>query len=453
MKNGVRVVGTVDPNGSVPSLSVAVSPRVRPGVFRLPNMTDPLRHRRALTHVGGAAQTEGDPTDAAALAHALDVPPAGDADDDPARGHVHGFHTYPARLHPDTAARLVRAFCPPRGRVLDPFCGSGTVLVEAVVAGRAAAGTDLNPLAVRLAWCKTRPRPAAELAELVARAADCAALADHRRITKAGASRRFPPDEVRLFEPHVLLELDSLRAAVHGLPACPARADLWLVLSSILVKFSRQQADTSAAAPGRKTAAGSAAKLFVRKTEELAARLTDFTRLVPTPPPPVVVEQDDATLLQSVPDGAADAVITSPPYAATYDYLAHHELRLRWLGLDPTPLARGEIGSRSAYEGRSAVEARTAWAAELGRFFQAVGRTLPPGRPLVLVMADSAVGGVALRADELVAEVARGYGFEPTARASQTRPHFHGPTAAAFRDRPRAEHALLLRRLSPRGRS
>jgi hypothetical protein len=34
----------------------------------------------------------------------------------------------------------------------------------------------------------------------------------------------------------------------------------------------------------------------------------------------------------------------------------------------------------------------------------------------------------------------------PAARASQLRPHFHGPTAKAFRDRPRAEHAILLRK-------
>jgi hypothetical protein len=64
----------------------------------------------------------------------------------------------------------------------------------------------------------------------------------------------------------------------------------------------------------------------------------------------------------------------------------------------------------------------------------------------VLVMADSAVGGAALRAEVIVADVARGCGFEPTARASQARPHFHLPTMEAFRDRPRREHALLLRR-------
>jgi len=410
-------------------------------------MTEPPRRRRALTNVGGAIETAGDPTEAARLAHALDVAPAGDADDDPARSHVHGFHTYPARLHPATAARLVGAFAPPGGRVLDPFCGSGTVLVESLALGRRPLGVDLNPLAVRLARAKTRPRGPDELARLVERAGECAAAADARRKAKAGASRRLPAEDVALFEPHVLLELDSLRAAVEGVRDDLTRLDLSLVLSAILVKLSLRRGDTTGTVAPRRTAAGAAARLFAHKAEEWAWRLAEFAGLLPAPPPlPAFVAQDDATVLRALPSGRVDAVVTSPPYAATYDYVAHHALRLRWLGLDPGPLARGEFGSRSAYRGLGGRDARAVWGRQLGRFFLAAGRALPRGGPLVLVMADSAVAGVPLRADEVAAEVARECGFVPVARASQTRPHFHGPTAAAFRTRPRAEHAILLRR-------
>jgi hypothetical protein len=85
---------------------------------------------------------------------------------------------------------------------------------------------------------------------------------------------------------------------------------------------------------------------------------------------------------------------------------------------------------------------------------------MKPGAPLVLLIADSAVGGSApgdraeaVRADVIVLRVAeRGGELEPTARASQARPHFHAGTSAAFRERPRFEHALLLRRASPLSR-
>jgi hypothetical protein len=405
-----------------------------------------VKQRRSLTNVGGSISTEGDKADAERLAHALSVPPATDDDNDPARAHVHGFHTYPARMHPITAARLVSAFANAGGRVLDPFCGSGTVLVEAMVAGRHAIGTDLNPLAVRLSACKTRMRTSAELERLRSRAAECAAAADARRKAKAGASRRFPQKDVALFEPHVLLELDSLRVGIEALRDDPARADLELVLSALLVKLSRKPGDTSPGVAKKRTAAGFASRLFVQKADDLAARLSALNRLLPKPPPSVAVLLDDATELKHLPSEPIDAIITSPPYAATYDYLAHHELRLRWLGLDASPLARGEIGSRSVYSRLKPGAARSAWVKELERFGRAAVRVLPANGPLVVMMADSAVGDVALRADEIVAEAGRACGLVPMARASQSRPHFHGPTAKAFRTRPRAEHALLLRK-------
>ena len=410
-------------------------------------MTEDDRKRRSLTHVGGRIDTAGDAPEAKLLAAALDVPPSTDADGDPSRAHVHGFHTYPARMHPDTAARLVRAFSPERGRVLDPFCGSGTVLVEAMAAGRDALGTDLNPLAVRLARCKTRPREEPELEQLVEKATECTEHAETRRRTKAGATRRLPQEDVELFEPHVLLELDSLRDKVATFHNDPAQPDLMLVLSAILVKLSRKRGDTATGTAPRRTAPGFASKLFVQKTVELARALSAFRKLLPTPPPKAAfVKPDNATELKSLPDEPVDAVVTSPPYAATYDYLEHHALRLRWLGLSAAALQHGEMGSRSAYRRIPPDAAAAEWARELSRFFAAVRNTLRPGGPLVLLMADSAVGNVALRADEIVAGTARDCGFYPSARASQVRPHFHGPTMAAFRARPRAEHAILLRK-------
>jgi hypothetical protein len=350
-------------------------------------------------------------------------------------------------MHPDTAARLVKAFVPVSGRVLDPFCGSGTVLVEALIQGRRAFGVDLNPLAVFLSRCKTRRRSRAELERLVARARDCARQADERRRQRAGAARRFQAEDMRLFELHVLLELDSLRNALEMTSDESTRLDLSLVLSSILVKLSKKGGDTSAKVVSRRTAPGFPSRLFARKAEELAQRLGGFSSLLPQWANRAFVEQDDATLLRTLPAEKMDAIITSPPYAATYDYIEHHSLRIRWLGLDASALARGELGSRASYRPLDPRKAREQWSQELGRFLGSAARVLENGSPLIMLVADSAVKDVALRADEIIGQVAEDFGFKFAARASQARPHFHGPTAAAFRDRPRLEHAIALRRV------
>lgn len=409
--------------------------------------------RRSLTHVGGEVSLGGEPAWARALGEALDVHPAGDDDAEPERADVHGFHVYPARMHPTTAARLVALAAPPGAVVLDPFCGSGTVLVEALAAGRQAVGTDLNPLAVRLSRLKVRDLTAAGRALLVTEAARARAVADERRKARVGSSVRYPDEDVELFEPHVLLELDSLRVGIDGAEKSTREA-LMLVLSSLLTKVSRQKGDTSAERAPRRLAAGYTAKLFARKTEELAERLATLDARVPRPRAEVRVAIDDAATLDAVPTASVDAVVTSPPYVATYDYASHHDARLRWLGLPQREVRRfmeRELGSRRAYAARSPDDARDAWLDELWSFLRAVARVTRPGGNVVLLMADSAIQGEALRADDLVAEASRHVPeLEPTARASQARPHFHGPTAAAFRRAPRREHALLLRRALPR---
>lgn len=73
--------------------------------------------------------------------------------------HTHGFHTYPAMMIPQVARRLIRMYGQPGQTLLDPFCGSGTSLVEARLAGLNSYGIDLNPLAVLIARVKTTDLP------------------------------------------------------------------------------------------------------------------------------------------------------------------------------------------------------------------------------------------------------------------------------------------------------
>jgi hypothetical protein len=410
-----------------------------------------VKLRRSLTHVGGAVRTVGDAKVAAKLAEALDVRPAptpgqsGADGDDPDRTHVHGFHTYPARMHPVTAARVVHALSDRGATVLDPFCGSGTVLIEAMIAGRRAVGTDLNPLAQRLARFKTSRLDAQDREAMTRGARAIAAFADARRERRAGATHRYPREDVEIFDPHVLLELDSLRAAIADQDGGPrVRSALELVLSAILVKVSRRVSDTSTSAAPRRLAAGYAARLFVRKADELAGRLAELEGLIPTDVPPGRVEIDDASRLQLIGASTMDAVITSPPYVATYDYLEHHALRIRWLDLDSRAFSTGEIGARRRYDRLTAGAARDTWGRELGAALRAMSRVCRKGASVGLLVADSAVEGEALRADAIVTSVAASAGFVFRARASQDRPHFHGPTARAFEHEPRAEHAIAL---------
>ncbi len=404
----------------------------------------PPEARTALKHVGGPSEERGDPELAWMLTRSFDV---GEADADAVRAHVHGFHSYPARLHPTVAGRLIEALSPPGGEVLDPFCGSGTVLVEARMRGRHARGTDVNPLAIRLARLKARGVPAIQRKALLDAAHKIADLAKKRREKRASPTMRYPEEDVALFDAHVLLELDSLRDGIDKIHSKGLREDLELVLSAILTKASKRRGDTGKDhLQPRRLAPGFVAHLFVAKAEELARSLETFERAVPAGTPEVDVHSDDARVLGTIRAGSIDLVLSSPPYAATYDYLEHHDVRLRWLRMKFERFAELEVGARRAYARLGPERARQRWDDELGKTLSAIARVLKLSGTAVLVLADSGVRGAALRADEVVTRLAEPAGLVVAAMSSQARPHFHTATQSAFSNAPRREHLIALRR-------
>ena len=63
---------------------------------------------------------------------------------------THGFHPSKALMEPLCVSQLL-ALLPGDGAILDPFVGSGTTMLEAMVAGRAVVGCDVSPLSVGIA--------------------------------------------------------------------------------------------------------------------------------------------------------------------------------------------------------------------------------------------------------------------------------------------------------------
>ena len=78
---------------------------------------------------------------------------------------THGFYTYPAKFIPQLAERLIKENSVEQDIVIDPFMGSGTTLVEALVNNRIGIGTDINEIAYLLSKVKTTPIKTGDLAK------------------------------------------------------------------------------------------------------------------------------------------------------------------------------------------------------------------------------------------------------------------------------------------------
>jgi len=58
------------------------------------------------------------------------------------------IHPYYTKQPSNVVGEYIRHFCPQRGLVVDPFCGSGVTAIEALASRRRAVCLDLDPLAV-----------------------------------------------------------------------------------------------------------------------------------------------------------------------------------------------------------------------------------------------------------------------------------------------------------------
>lgn len=271
----------------------------------------------------------------------------------------HYAFRYPAKFHPPVARKLVEQFSVPGQVCFDPFCGSGTLLVEAAAAGRQAIGSDVDPLAVFISTVKcirhdmvklkSAIQPVlvavdnlrnldAELAEDLLHDISIAAF-DHR----LQGEGLWLPDIPRLhhwFRRAVLVQLSRLSKLVLSCKATPSqRAFLRLCLASVIRKCSNADPTPVSglevtAHMRRLEAAGRQIDVLKSFEDAIGAAIKGAEEYSDVVPAGTVIRTravDARSLARS--KIKADVVITSPPYHNAVDYYRRHQLEMYWLGL------------------------------------------------------------------------------------------------------------------------
>ncbi len=258
------------------------------------------------------------------------------------RTHTHGVHPYPAKFIPQIPRELIARLHPRDGSmVFDPFCGSGTTLVEAGLAGVPAVGVDLSPIACLIAKVKTTPL-ATMLRPIAMEVANRARVTSHRI-----------PDIPRLdhwFQPHIQQVLASLVVEIERTSDSHAADALRVALSNIIVRVSNQDSDTRYAAVHKSVSSENAYELFLRSAGSLEDALTKTWGQGGKSSLNISILNRDILEVDpdEVPNGVS-LVITSTPYPNAYEYWLYHKYRMYWLGMDPLAVRKREIGARPHY--------------------------------------------------------------------------------------------------------
>lgn len=266
------------------------------------------------------------------------------------RYSAHGLHEYKGKFNPQVPKAILNILAvPPGSRVLDPFCGSGTSLVEAAHLGMVATGTDINPLATFLANAKIASlRTAPDELRAAARS-----VGQKRAVPEPSGDSR----EAYLaswFQPEILREIERLRLAVSRLEPNVARI-LAACASDRLREYSEQD-PMDLRIRRRKTPLPEKpfAKAFAEAVERFAFRMENAREVLRNIGFGKALLLDSRDLSPSSPgiDGPFDCALTSPPYATALPYIDTQRLSLVWLGLIPPeevlPLEARLVGSRES---------------------------------------------------------------------------------------------------------
>ena len=223
------------------------------------------------------------------------------------------------QFSPQLVQALLDTFANSRDFVLDPFLGSGTVLVESGRKQLPAFGVEINPAAFKMA----------ALYRLV-----CLAVEDRKHLLENCRSLLLDhlPDDFFMpagTEPNG----PEVRNAVVALSRNTDDACVKGLLEALIVRLDFHANDLS-----------------VSKVLSIWGRLEQTALNLPFSPQQIDCAHADARCIP-LPDETADLVVTSPPYINVFNYHQQYRHSAELLGWDLLRVAKSEIGANRKHRG------------------------------------------------------------------------------------------------------
>lgn len=315
--------------------------------------------------------------------------------------HVHRLHPYLGKFIPQLVEIFLRKYFKPGQTVLDPFCGSGTTLVQANELGINSVGYDISAFNVLLCRAKTAKydirKAQKEVLDILKRTkAEIKKVYSNGQLSfwnEEGSTLSFETKNEYLltwYTPRALSELliyrhfikdyeyqdllkiilsrsaRSARLTTHfelDFPKKPQKEPYWCYKHSRICQPTNE-----------------ALKFLNRYSYDTLSRIEEFARI--RTDATVEVFHADSRKVDFPP---IHGVITSPPYVGLIDYHEQHAYAYHLLGLEDE--RENEIGS--ATEGTSQ-KAKQKYQEDIAEVFRRVGKSLLPGGRVIVVAADTA---------------------------------------------------------------
>ena len=306
-----------------------------------------------------------------------------DFKDSDVREYTHGIHNYPAMMVCPISRNIIRLVKEQRNvdTIFDPFTGSGTVLVEAMLAGiNTVYGNDINPLALFLSKVKTTKLDITllqqEVQSLLSRIEDvhsqfCLQIDSADDVMKNkysldltskdgwGSNAPYYLEQYKKdnylnldvpnfknigywFKPRVILLMALIKSEINKIENKDIRNFIFVAFSETIrfVSNRRNGEFKMFRMPAKKveTFEPDVISEFATILNRNVIKMNDFveTCFERDCKSEVLIHKNNAVSLEDVPDNSIDLVVTSPPYGdsrTTVAYGEYSRLSLQWLDL------------------------------------------------------------------------------------------------------------------------
>ena len=248
---------------------------------------------------------------------------------------THGYYTYPAKFIPQVAAKIIQDYSDVGDIVVDPFLGSGTTVVEALVNKRIGVGVDVNEIAVLLSKVKTTPIDS----HLLSNEYDKLLfnLENDTPVSNDVLRKIVLPERVDYwFKPHIKENLLIMLGHILSIGNEDIQEFFLIAFAQILKSCSIWLQKSVKPTRDKNKKDCDPLKKFKQQTKAMLKKHVEFTQIMLENEIDVIdkyriIENSDARKLPCE-NGEVSLVVTSPPYVTSYEYADLHQLASLWLG-------------------------------------------------------------------------------------------------------------------------
>lgn len=323
--------------------------------------------------------------------------------------YTHGFHPYPAKFTPQIVNTFFNLYCKPGFVILDPFCGSGTTLVEGIINEMNSVGIDLNPIAYIISKAKTNKYSSEEIKaiKLFILKMEAYLGVDY---SKAEITLPDFPNIDHWFQKNVSQELVILKKNIEEIKNLKVRDLLFCAFSKIIVKVSNQDSEVRYTAKKKNHPDGVVFSSFIQTLNNYLKAFSFKEHSVNAVAE--IHNGDSYEYLKNYKDSVFDFVITSPPYINTFDYYLYHKQRMFWLGYDHRPVRKGEIGNHHRIDTKSFEVAKMEYIVSMTNIMTELSRVSKQNSIFVMIIGDGIINGITIDMSKVVFEITEHCNYE-----------------------------------------